>query len=45
MKAEKEEMLWDFQYVFVDELGEADRIVGDPVKLEVLDDKKKTPYH
>ena len=33
----KEEMLWEFHDVFVDELGEADRIAGDPVKLEVLD--------
>ena len=44
LQALKEQMLLEFHDVFVDELGEADRIVRDPVKLEVVD-AKMNPYH
>ena len=44
MLALKEEMLQVFQDNFVAELGEAVRIVGGPVKLEVVD-AKMSPYH
>ena len=38
------EVLEEFKDIFIDELGEADCIVGDPVKLEVREDGV-TPYH
>ena len=44
LQALKEEILQEFDAVFVDELGEEDRIAGDPIKLEVVDEKV-SPYH
>ena len=44
LQALKEQMLLEFHNVFIDELGEADRIVGEPVKLEVVEGKMN-PYH
>ena len=44
LKTLKEEILQEFEDVFVEELGEEDRIAGDPIKLEVVDEKV-TPYH
>ena len=37
LKELKEEVLRDFEDIFVDELGIEDRIAGEPIKLEVID--------
>ena len=44
LKALKEEILKEFDDIFVNELGEEDRIAGDPINLEVVDEKV-SPYH